>query len=109
MQEFETDMQGHAHCRVPGLRVLGVKGRQARSCRVNAREAWSLMTEHVDQVFDLAYQVAGVLTERHPQDAIVKGLLHAFVMAQGSGHRRLAIAARTTQRGRDGHRLLTPL
>ena len=54
--------------------------RQACCCCDSIREAWSLLIEHIDQVFDLTHQVDRMFTERHPQDAIVKRLLYALIL-----------------------------
>jgi len=47
-----------------------------------------------------------VLPKSDPEDTIIKGLLDAFVMAEGPSHRGFAIATRTTQSGSDRNRLL---
>ena len=64
----------------------------------------------IDQVFHFADQVAWVLTEGDPEDTVIKGLLDAFVMAEGFRHGGFAVATRTAQSGGDGNRLLpTPV
>ncbi len=86
--------------------TFGQQFGKTRSSRINAGEAWSLTAQGIDQVFHFADQVAWVLTEGDPEDTVIKGLLNAFVMAEGFRHGGFAVATRTTQRGGDRNRLL---
>src|SRR6266852_1719254 len=80
-----------------------------RSRRINAAEAWSLTAQGIDQIFDLAHQVVRVLAERDPQDAVIISLLDVLVIAESLCHRRFAIAASATQRGRNRNWLLATM
>src|SRR5262245_31551007 len=57
----------------------------------------------MDQLFNAGGQVAWILAQRHPEDAVVKGVLNPFVVTNRTGQRRFAVSAGSAQRGGDCH------
>ena len=64
-----------------------------------------LAGQSLDEVGDERQQIVGLLAKLDPEDAVEIGVLDVGVMGERLGERRLAVAARAPQRGRDGDRV----
>ena len=69
--------------------------RQMVGSSVGLRESGSLFLQAEDQVFDLAEQVLGVLSECHPQDAVAVRFLDLGIIAERRRQGGLAVPSRT--------------
>ncbi len=78
---------------------------QAIDGGIKRRKARTLAAEREDQVFDAARQIAGIFAERHPEEAIIEGVLNLLVVAERLRQRRFAVTARAAQCGSNRHRL----